>query len=218
MADDVETKQRSITNMIADTNVVAAFESTDELAAATARVRESKSTGQKLHLRGRCRKLSRPETLERFCNTAARHGSASVEDVAGADDVPADMYDPADEVAYRIRTDRKARWAPRVGRGEPSRHVAQLPTCYGARVARKAPQPVPSRTAPPGRCPTPTAAGGRGRSNQCDAVRFGAGENGRRHTARQYNDRSIQGSCPWPPGIATKHGRISQTLRPSARP
>jgi hypothetical protein len=109
MADDVETKQRSITNMIADTNVVAAFESTDELAAATARVRESKSTGQKLHLRGRCRKLSRPETLERFCNTAARHGSASVEDVAGADDVPADMYDPADEVAYRIRTDRKAR-------------------------------------------------------------------------------------------------------------
>ena len=76
VADDVESKQRSLTDLIADTNVVAALESADELATATARGRESESTCQKLHARRRCRQFSGSEALERFCDARARHGAA----------------------------------------------------------------------------------------------------------------------------------------------
>jgi len=95
VADDVEAKQRSVTDLIADTNVIATFESADELAAATARGRESKPASQKLHAGRRCRQLTRPEPLKGFCDTRGRHGGSSVDDGASADDLPADMYHPA---------------------------------------------------------------------------------------------------------------------------
>jgi len=72
----VESKQRSLTDLIADTNVIATLEPADELAAAIARGSDSESTGQKLHSCRRCRQLSGPETLERFCDTRVRHGAA----------------------------------------------------------------------------------------------------------------------------------------------
>lgn len=51
VTDDVESKQRFLTYLIANPNVVAALESSDDLAAAIARGRESESARQKLHAR-----------------------------------------------------------------------------------------------------------------------------------------------------------------------